>query len=594
MPSSASPHGTSDAIAVKASIAHELNSAYTFLLDHIVLLVWSLCVISGLLVYLRIYKARHPYDPLSRALWAKRASPYSILKLTTKHLWRSENREWWILLWVFLALGFLVMKYTIPIVFAPYIIIDNAAPVAAQAIYVPSYNGLDPVKDATDLLEVFALELPAAFRAVGNIDSVNSTIFPTSSITVDQPEILTPNSSTQDPNQRINYRYVVTGQDFGLQNYPDLILNVEGSCVTEYSWYTGTYHTPNDPYYIEDQYLLYNNPTLEMSVSNTDSPAPVAQFFVDGTKSSGPESNLTWAALISSLNRTSYLGSSDPWYLTLPIVPARPGAATFSVKPGRPALSCWQNDIWSYQGFNSSVTKLTSTALPGLELPLALQNIFAHYLGQPKVSSLGLRLGLSALQSASSAFDGVFNASSSSLYDDLQRLIFASYIATVNTLTETTLYPTNSSVQNDILVSGQIPVGVDEFVIWSKDVITLSVKALIIIPVLTIVLWIIFIAVLLLPLKPIQALKELTAHDAKVHQKSAHEKSTDDGAAYDVPAVGKAAHSTAIRRSEEKRDDEGEDKEKEGPIAKAVMKAISICGSIDGSGPPGDDANDFV
>ncbi|MCJ1384263.1 hypothetical protein MMC17_007379 [Xylographa soralifera] len=574
MPSST---GTYDAIAVKASVAHELNSAYTFLLDHLVLLVWSLTVISGLLMYLRVHRARHPHDPLSKALWAKRTSPFSILKLTLKHLWKSTNREWWILLWVFLALGFLVLKYAIPIVFAPYIIIDNAAPVAAQAIYIPSYNSVALFNDPIKLLEIFALELPAALRAVGNIDSVNSTIFPTSLITIDQPEILTPNSSTNDPNQRINYRYVVTGQDFGLQKYPDLTLNVEGSCITEYSWFGGSGVSQTDHTITEDYYYLDNNPNSLQWVSYADSPAPVAQFFLNVTQSSGPASNLTWAAIVSSVDRESYYSSNDPWYFTVPTgVNVSSHAAPFKVKQGRPALSCWQDDVWSYQGSSNSVLNLTSTNIPGLELPLALQDIFAHYLGEPKVPTLGLQLGLSALQSASTAFDSVFNASSSSLFDDLQRLVFASYIATVNTLTETTLYSTDTILPNDILVQGQIPVGVDEFVIWSKDVITLSVKALIIIPVLTVALWIIFIVVLLLPLKPIQALKELTGHG----HSSAHE----------VPADGNLAHSTAVKENEE----EGEDKEKESPISKVVSKAVSVCGSINSNANPGDDGNEFV
>jgi hypothetical protein len=64
MPSSATPHGTFDAIAVSTTVGHELTSAYMFLLDHIVLLVWSLIVISGLILNLRIHKARHPHDPL--------------------------------------------------------------------------------------------------------------------------------------------------------------------------------------------------------------------------------------------------------------------------------------------------------------------------------------------------------------------------------------------------------------------------------------------------------------------------------------------------------------------------------------------------
>ena len=127
----------------------------------------------------------------------------------------------------------------------------------------------------------------------------------------------------------------------------------------------------------------------------------------------------------------------------------------------------------------------------------------------------------SALKSASTYQGGVFNASSSSLYDDLERLVFASYVATVNTLTETTLFANGSDIENDLYAisgSSSIPAGVDEFVIWSTDVITLSVKAFIIIPVLTVTLWIIAITVLLLRLPEIEELKvavKVTLADGK-------------------------------------------------------------------------------
>ena len=592
MPLSATPHGSSDAIAVEATVGHELNSAYTFLLDHIVLLVWSLSVISGLLVYIKVYKARHPHDPFSRSLWARRSSPYSILKLTVKHLWKSKSRDWWVLLWVLLALGFLVMKYTIPIIFAPFIIIDNAAPVAAQAIYVPSSNNTDTLNEATKLLEYYALGFPAAFRAVGNIDTVKNTLPSTSLITVDRPKILPPNSSTNDPNQQISYRYIVTGLDFGLQNYPDLKLNVEGSCRTEYSWYRGSF-IGLDTYVTQDGYQLYNDGSQSsmVYVNTNDSPAPVAQFFVNLVKSSGPASNLTWAAVISSVNRTSLWPSEDPWYKTgYADTDTDQGLVTYHVKPGRPALSCWQNDVWSYHGFNSSIINLTTAALPGLELPLALQDIFAHYLGAPKIPSLGSQLGLSALQSASTSIETVFNASSSSLYNDLERLVFASYIATVNTLTETTLYNTGHSIPNDILANGQIPDGVDEFVIWSKDVITLSVKALIIIPVLTAVLWIIFVIVLLLPLKPIQALKELAAHKASTYEVASHEEPTDEIGGPETPVVDTTAHRIDLQEAED------QDKEERKPdiFEKIVATAKSIRDSVDGNNGANDDAHDFV
>ena len=498
--------GTSDAVAVEAWVGHELNSAYTFLLEHIVLLTWGLLVFFGSVLSWRIYEKKHPHTTITKELWAKRSSPYGMLKLTVKRLVKPKHRIWLIFLWIFLSLAFLVAKYAIPIVFARYIIIDQAAPVSAEAISYPTYNNLvgkAAARDPQSILEIFALEVPSAIRALGGVDSVHNTVSGTPQVYIDQPETLEPDPLSGDPNQRIDYHYNVTGLDFGLQHYPDLILSVEGSCQTDYTWSNGSAPSPSDPTVIQDFYLMFNQSDLIGSVSLDDGPSPVAQFFV-GTN--GPETNWTWAALISSVNRSSYWGSLDPWYLTVPNTDS--DGPPLRVKQGRPALSCWQNDVWSYRGNSSSVIGLNSKNLPGLELSIATQDIFAHFLGSPKIPVLGTRLGVQALKSASTSYYNVFNASTSSLYSDLERLVFASYVGTVNTLTETTLFAKDSNVENDVLNidNGLTPPGIDEFVIWSPDVITLSVKSLIIIPVLSASLWLIALAVFFLPLPEIVAL----------------------------------------------------------------------------------------
>ena len=500
--------GTSDAVAVEAWVGHELNSAYTFLLEHIVLLTWGLLVFFGSVLSWRIYEKKHPHTTITKELWAKRSSPYGMLKLTVKRLVKPKHRIWLIFLWIFLSLAFLVAKYAIPIVFARYIIIDQAAPVSAEAISFPTYSGIggSTAIDPRSILEIFALEVPSAIRALGGVDSVNNTVSGSPQVYIDQPESLDPDPLSGDPNQRIGYRYNVTGLDFGLQHYPDLILSVEGSCQTDYTWSGDPIQSASDPTFFQDLYYLFNQTSITETVSLDDGPSPVARFFVGTNGGNGPKSNQTWAALISSVNRTSYYGSFDPWYLTVPNT--NPDGPPLRVKQGRPALSCWQNDVWSYRGSSSSVTDLNSKNLPGLELSIATQDIFAHFLGSPKIPVLGTRLGVQALKSASTSYYNVFNASTSSLYSDLERLVFASYVGTVNTLTETTLFAKDSNVKNDVLNidNGSIPPGIDEFVIWSPDVITLSVKSLIIIPVLSASLWLIALAVFFLPLPEIVAL----------------------------------------------------------------------------------------
>lgn len=491
--------GSSDAIAVEAWVGHELNSAYTFLLEQIVLLTWGGIVLIAVLASMKKYEHDHPSRSIYTKMWDQRSSPFGILKLTTNHFMKPNHSRWLLLVWLAVALAFLMMKYAIPIVFARYIIIDNAAPVASEAIYVPSYQG-DAAADLSRLLEIYAAEVPSVLRAAGSVEAVNST---GSAVAVDQPEILPDQGN--GTGVRINYRYKVTGLDFGLQKYSDLVLNVEGSCITEYTWLSssGTVSLFDFQVYL-DTYHLFNDPYEEIQVSINDGSFPLGYFRSDPA-AHVPPSNTSWAAIVSSVDRQSTLPSTDPWYLT----EQSPNSTTdYKVRAGRPALSCWQNDVWSYRGYNSTVIGLNSTMLPGLDLPVMLQEIFAHFLGEPKIVTLGTRLGASALKSASTSLGGYFHASTSSVYSDLERLVFASYIATANTLTDTTLFSTDSGIENQVVdpVTLLPFAGVDEFVIWSSSVVTLSVKAIIIIPVLAAALWIVFIGVLLLPIPIFSAL----------------------------------------------------------------------------------------
>jgi len=489
-------HGSSDAIAVEAWVGHELNSAYTFLLEQIVLLAWGGIVLIAVLASMKKYKHDHPSRSIYTKIWDQRSSPFGMLKLTIKHFMKPNLSRWLILVWLALALAFLVMKYTIPIVFARYIIIDNAAPVASEAIYVPTYANVNDTMDPRQFLEIYALEVPSVLRAAGSVDSVNSTGL--MEVSVDEPEVLPDQGN--GTGLRMDYRYKVTGLDFGLQRYPDLILNVEGSCTTEYTWLKSSLSPNNSDSTVNvDIYNLWGNPGNGAQVSLDDGSFPVASFYINPVVGD-PPSNFSWAAIVSSIDRQTLFPGTDPWYLTEQVTTDNPKG--YQVRARRPALSCWQNDVWSYRGYNSTAIGLNSTMLPGLDLPIVLQGVFSHFLGQPKIVTLGSRLGASALKSASSSLGGYFNASSASVYADLERLVFASYIATVNTLTDTTLFPTDSGIGNEVVDPATLLpfAGVDAFVIWSSNVVTLSVKALIIIPVLAAVLWMVFIGVLLLPI----------------------------------------------------------------------------------------------
>src|SRR6187402_2782967 len=77
--------GSRDAVAVSQKVGDELVSAYTFMLEHIVLLVWGITIIAALLISSKRYKRSHPSAKLHTDIWNNRSSPYEILKLVAKH-----------------------------------------------------------------------------------------------------------------------------------------------------------------------------------------------------------------------------------------------------------------------------------------------------------------------------------------------------------------------------------------------------------------------------------------------------------------------------------------------------------------------------
>jgi hypothetical protein len=135
-------------------------------------------------------------------------------------------------------------------------------------------------------------------------------------------------------------------------------------------------------------------------------------------------------------------------------------------------------------------------------MPPGLITILADFLGYPMIVTLGSYLRMTALKSSFTAVSDDFDANTSSIHTDLERLVFASYIATANVLTETTLFPagSNDTIANDIKPNGTLLPGVSDFVIFSNDVVTLSVKSLIVIPTIAVVLWIVLIVLMLLPM----------------------------------------------------------------------------------------------
>jgi hypothetical protein len=499
--------GTRDAIAVRSYVANQLNSAYTLMMTSMVMNLW--CILFALAFFYMLQRQQHHH--VSTSLWNKRASLTDSLLEVLQPSDRAHWKQWWIYPVLFIILFCWIAQNALSIIVPPYIIIGNAAPVNPAAILAPR---LPPNSESAALARISSSEAPMALRAAGSaqVASANTQ----SKVFVSSTTLGT--HSSGDTISRVDYRYSVTGADMGLQKYPTLLLEVQGACTTEYGWLL---NSSNANGYTNDTYARFGDPRYgTISLSLFDGPAPVG-FFYNGPKPDGPPGNMTWTAFISSVDRLSYTSGSDPIYATGGS--SGLGGTSHAVRARRPVLSCWQTDTWSYKGRSSTILGLNDTALPGLDMSPGMQLILSRYLGTPRIVSMGRLLGLSALLSSTTSIGNIFDAESSSVFSDIQRLVLAAYIATTNTLTDLTLYPEDAPGRDNgagnlaIDEAGNIKPGVADFVVWSPDITTLSVKAIIIIPVLALVFWL--LALSLLRWTPLKRVNEL---DATVLHKALH------------------------------------------------------------------------
>ncbi|PGH26540.1 hypothetical protein AJ80_01854 [Polytolypa hystricis UAMH7299] len=468
--------GNKDAVAVTSSAGDSIISAYALILEITFFQLWMIVLISGVLVsyYLKDESSVHN-NGLLRIIW-RAQDPLDVGKLLIKWLWacfqqsanRAETRKQKAILalWILLGLGFAALLKAMPIIIPPQLSIGNGAPPVADKIYVPSQGTRDNIQS---LLDVRNIEVLSALRAMGSFQVADSE-------TLDQvyvsDEILI--SDPPDGNRviRVDYGYKVTGLEFGLQNYRDLTLNVNGSCLTEYSWFVETDNQQLNSYRLWDSETLTN-------ISRFDGMLPLATSHLGPRE--GPGSNQSYALLVSAIGRASYTLGNDPIYLTTEENDAATGL--FTVIEARPVLRCWQSDIWSFEGQNNTLEKLRD--IPGLEeFPNGLEIIFSRFLSVPKIYYLVQQLGFGALKASATAYDEIFDANSSTTRIELERLIAASFIATANIFQASTLVPEDERRGVPNLISN-IKDSATGFVIKNSDVTTLSVRVLIIIPTIT-------------------------------------------------------------------------------------------------------------
>ncbi|KAH6665113.1 hypothetical protein B0J14DRAFT_234982 [Halenospora varia] len=459
--------GPRSAIAVTLESSKVLQSLYALMLKMIVIQVWYLVVLIGIALSARPNKPRsHNISIANVIIWNAQSSPLDIVKLMFGYI---AHISLYAIIWAFLAALAWGASIAFSLLISPELIIGFAAPVSSEAIYVPEFS---PIQNQSSYsLRLNSISTSANLRAIGAADNVTSN----SNVNVGKPIITT--SAFGESIYTINYSYSVSDVDFGLQNTTGLLLTVNGSCFTDYTAYAGADNKTDFP---TDVYVLFaSNHTAH--VSTIDGGPPLATFIIDPADPGTPfGSNISYAITISSLGRKSYTPGTDPWYTTVQLKDDALGAG-YIVTQGRPVLNCWQTDIWSYQGKRQSINNLGQLGA----LSPSFVMTFQRFLSTPRIINLAQSLGTTALKSATGSLGRYFDAQSSNLHDDLQRLVLGAYIATRDMLQETTRFSRQYSDISNLMHGGDgnlLP-GADRFVIYTGDAAALSVPMLISVPI---------------------------------------------------------------------------------------------------------------
>ena len=375
----------------------------------------------------------------------------------------------WGLLFAFIAMAMTVGNVAAGILVPVQLSMGNVAPVAKDAIFYPDvllYSRTDD--NGAGASKISALKVSPALRALGATE--DSTLPVRKRVSLD--------SRTAGGSVRLNYAYNVTGMDMGLLSDPNLNLEVKGSCRTDDTLLLSSTDEG-------DTYRLFGNYTFEVKYQPQVDIPPMVNFWID-TNIQG--SNVSYAIIAKTAGLYSFTSGQDPWYST----EKSNGSIAYQVRRGRPVLSCWEAKTWHLNGKTVDGTKLYT--LPGLKLhKLWANKVFPFEFSVPRVISVGWVVGSAALKSASYAQGPSFilDAGESSILQDLERLVLASWVSSKNVLRDTTTYKPGNLANIAEGPGGSVEAGVAQFVLQSGDVDTLSVRILIAIPAILLFLFIV-------------------------------------------------------------------------------------------------------
>lgn len=341
--------GPEDAIAVTFETSKILLSFYTIMVGVIMLQLWYLVILVGIGISAKSQRLTRNMGVANVAIWNSQASPLSVIKAMFNY---RSHIPLYALAWAFAALLAWAGSFTMSLFVSPKLIIGAAAPANMKSIYAPT---VPQNLESSAYLRWLSLQVPSNLRAIEVLGAVNSTTGQATNVTsfnvtVEEPKI----STNAEGNQtyQVDYSYDLDWVDFGMQHLEGLRLDVQGSCITEYNWYAGyQVDTSNATY---DTYFLYGNQINNITVSQSDGKPPLVTFVAPENQSGA---NISFVAIISSVQRRSFTQGTDPWYLTESVT-GEPHGANNIVQRARPPLSCWQQDMWSRGDKSASILQI--------------------------------------------------------------------------------------------------------------------------------------------------------------------------------------------------------------------------------------------
>ncbi|KAL2192347.1 hypothetical protein P885DRAFT_47962 [Corynascus similis CBS 632.67] len=418
-------------------------------------------------------------------LWNSNDSWFAFKELASYsyHYLGVKEHFWYGLTLAILAFCVFGITLAIGIVGPSLLQIGTVAPVRPSSVYYPV---TPQPREYVNILKEFGLRAPGVLRALGSVEAAKVTMRSRVSVDYNREAGML---ASGEPIHRLTYDYRLNGVEFGLQQGASLELVVQGACVTEYSWYAETQTEDTEVYYLwGNRNYSFPVPIDRYNIQD----APKASFLPhpDAVTQYARDANTSFAIVVWSAHRASITEGADPWYATEPrnsTVPAQYDAQ-FWMRRARPTLSCWEQNSWSWAGQPvRTVSDLKNTS--GIKVPQSLLSVLEAAFTAPVLIRLGNASGDSALRSRTTSPNGVIDASASNIYDDLERLILASFVASRNVFVDAIMFEQDGAYPNLVEdATGQPAAGAGDFVVSSPSIQTFSLYPIVAIVVILVVL----------------------------------------------------------------------------------------------------------